>query len=130
MNEQQFLDQIEQLQKKYSDAKREWVITSEAKKDNDDKHQENIEALKIIQSELLSVMVEAGVDVSETEDLTFTVEAKPYNVVDEKGAIAAIKAMGLADQFIKPTQTGLKKHKLTQFITQETAIGLKVKVKD
>jgi hypothetical protein len=126
MNETEYSALLATLGEQYEHAKSEWVKTNNAKKEAEEAHQESINTMREIENLMLTTMLEAGVEKNTFKDLIFKTVEKSYNVVDNKAAIEAIKIRGLADQFIKPTITGLKKHKLSEFITQETTIGLSV----
>ena len=126
MNEQHYTDLLAELGEQYEHVSSEWARTNNAKKQADEAHQESINTKREIENLMLTTMLEAGVDATQFKDLIFKTVEKTYNVVDEKAAIEAIKERGLADQFIKPTITGLKKHKLGDFVSQETTIGLSV----
>lgn len=114
------------LQEQYANAKKEWVQTNNALKEAKEAHDENVQTIKELEGEIKIAMAEAGFDTSEFEDLRFSLVDKTVNMVDEESATQYIIANGLVFDFIKVTQAGLKKHKLTCFIEQGVEKGLKV----
>ena len=115
------------LTEQYTYAREEWTQTNAALKQATLNHSESKETLKALEDEIKEIMASLDLDHAKYRDINFYYQLKEANVVDEDAAREAIKAQGLADQFIKVTMTGLKKHNLSQFIGIELHPDLVVK---
>jgi predicted metallo-beta-lactamase superfamily hydrolase len=115
------------LTEQYPDALEAWTETNNALKQADKNHSESKETLKALKDEITDIMASLSLDHAKFRDLNFHYQLKEVNVVDEDAAREAIKAQGLADEFIKVTMAGLKKHSLSQFIGIEHHPALVVK---
>jgi peptidoglycan hydrolase CwlO-like protein len=115
------------LTEQYPDALEAWTETNNALKQAEKNHSESKETLKALKDEITKIMASLSLDHAKYKDLNFHYQLKEVNVVDEDAALEAIKAQGLADEFIKVTMAGLKKHSLSQFIGIEHHPALVVK---
>ena len=115
------------LTEQYPDALEAWTETNNALKQAEKNHSESKETLKALKDEITKIMASLSLDHAKYKDLNFHYQLKEVNVVDEDAAREAIKAQGLADEFIKVTMAGLKKHSLSQFIGIEHHPALVVK---
>jgi predicted metallo-beta-lactamase superfamily hydrolase len=115
------------LTEQYPDALEAWTETNNALKQAEKNHSESKETLKALKDEITELMASLSLDHAKFKDLNFHYQLKEVNVVDEDAAREAIKAQGLADEFIKVTMAGLKKHSLSQFIGIEHHPALVVK---
>jgi len=115
------------LTEQYPDALEAWTQTNNALKQAEKNHSESKETLKALKDEITKIMASLSLDHAKYKDLNFHYQLKEVNVVDEDAALEAIKAQGLADEFIKVTMAGLKKHSLSQFIGIEHHPALVVK---
>jgi predicted metallo-beta-lactamase superfamily hydrolase len=115
------------LTEQYPDALEAWTETNNALKQAEKNHSESKETLKALKDEITDIMASLSLDHAKFRDLNFHYQLKEVNVVDEDAAREAIKAQGLADEFIKVTMAGLKKHSLSQFIGIEHHPALVVK---
>ena len=115
------------LTEQYPDALEAWTETNNALKQAEKNHSESKETLKALKDEITELMASLSLDHAKFKDLNFHYQLKEVNVVDEDAALEAIKAQGLADEFIKVTMAGLKKHSLSQFIGIEHHPALVVK---
>ena len=115
------------LTEQYPDALEAWTETNNALKQAEKNHSESKETLKALKDEITKIMASLSLDHAKFKDLNFHYQLKEVNVVDEDAAREAIKAQGLADEFIKVTMAGLKKHSLSQFIGIEHHPALVVK---
>jgi len=115
------------LTEQYAHAREAWTGTNAAVKQADANHSESKETIKALEDEIKELMASLSLDHAKFKDLNFHYQLKEVNVVDEDAAREAIKAQGLADEFIKVTMAGLKKHSLSQFIGIEHHPALVVK---
>ena len=115
------------LTAQYPDALEAKAMTQAALKQAELNHSESKETIKALEDEIKEIMASLSLDHAKFKDLNFHYQLKEVNVVDEDAAREAIKAQGLADEFIKVTMAGLKKHKLSQFIGIEHHPALVVK---
>ena len=115
------------LTEQYAYARATWTATNAAVKQADANHSESKETIKALEDEIKEIMASLSLDHAKFKDLNFHYQLKEVNVVDEEAAREAIKAQGLADEFIKVTMAGLKKHSLSQFIGIEHHPALVVK---
>ena len=115
------------LTEQYPDALEAWTQTNNALKQAEKNHSESKETLKALKDEITNIMASLSLDHAKYKDLNFHYQLKEVNVVDEDAALEAIKAQGLADEFIKVTMASLKKHSLSQFIGIEHHPALVVK---
>lgn len=115
------------LTEQYPDALEAWTQTNNALKQAEKNHSESKETIKALKDEITEIMASLSLDHAKYKDLNFYYTLKESKVIDNAGALKAIKSMNLVDQFISITQAALNKHHLSEFIGIEHHPALVVK---
>lgn len=114
---------------KWTQAKSQWVNTSNALALATLEHEESKRFLAEVEADILLAMTEQGIRNVQFEDRIFKRDKKKVKVVDKQLAFSLIAKRGIQEKFMKITQEALKENGLGECISIELHPSLKVEVK-